>query len=281
MSSAPGVVIATRDRRESLLASLGRLTALPERPPIVVVDNGSSDGTAAAVRRAHPLVQVLEPGRNLGAGARNLGVRALNTELVAFGDDDSWWAPGALATASRLFDRHPRMGLLAARILVGPDERLDATSALMAAAPIPLDPSLPGPPVVGFVACGAVVRRRAYLEVGGFDSRFGIGGEETVPALDLAAAGWGLAYVDAVVAHHHPVGGHPERSTVEVRNELWSVWLRRPVGRARARTLAGLRHRPGGAVRALARAAWILPRRRRVPARVERAVRAAEAARAG
>jgi hypothetical protein len=48
------VVIATRDRRERLLATLGRIGGLPERPPLVVVDNGSCDGTADAVRRRHP-----------------------------------------------------------------------------------------------------------------------------------------------------------------------------------------------------------------------------------
>jgi GT2 family glycosyltransferase len=70
----------------------------------------------------------------------------------------------------------------------------------------PLQPAddLPGPPLLGFIACGAVVRRDAFLEVGGFDARLGVGGEEELLALDLAARGWGLAYVDEVVAHHYP-----------------------------------------------------------------------------
>jgi hypothetical protein len=39
------VVIATRDRRDELLTTLGHLRALPERPPVIVVDNGSTDGS--------------------------------------------------------------------------------------------------------------------------------------------------------------------------------------------------------------------------------------------
>ena len=69
------VVVITRNRREELLRTLGLLAALPERPPVIVVDNGSADGTAAAVRQAHPQVHVIAARRNLGAVGRNLAVR--------------------------------------------------------------------------------------------------------------------------------------------------------------------------------------------------------------
>ncbi|HEX2312720.1 MAG TPA: glycosyltransferase family 2 protein, partial [Thermomonospora sp.] len=106
------VVIATRDRRGELVRTLKTLTALPEEPAIVVVDNASADGTADAVRAEFPAVRVLRLPRNRGAVARTLGVRAAGTPYVAFSDDDSWWEPGALATAAKLFDEHPRLGLL-------------------------------------------------------------------------------------------------------------------------------------------------------------------------
>src|SRR5436309_3600337 len=53
------VVMITYNRREEALRTLVRLTALPEKPRIVVVDNGSSDGTAAAVAERFPEVEVL------------------------------------------------------------------------------------------------------------------------------------------------------------------------------------------------------------------------------
>nr|WP_231121294.1 glycosyltransferase [Motilibacter peucedani] len=226
------VVMATRNRRERVLATLGHLAALPERPPVVLVDNGSDDGTAEAVAASHPEVRVLRPGRNLGATGRTLGVEAAQTPYVAFADDDSWWAPGALVRAQQHFDAHPRLGLLAARILVGPEERLDPVCAEMARAPLGTEPDLPGPSVLGFVACGAVVRRSAYLEVGGFSPVVFFLGEETVLAQDLAAAGWGLAHVDDVVCHHHPgsAGGRTDRTRLQTRNAVLSTWLRRPVG---------------------------------------------------
>src|ERR1700712_420557 len=98
------VVMATRDRRQQVLGTLSRLTALPDQPPIILVDNGSADGTASAVRDRFPSVRVLELGENLGATGRTVGVRAAETPYVAFSDDDSWWAPGALQTAEVLFE---------------------------------------------------------------------------------------------------------------------------------------------------------------------------------
>src|SRR5262245_15594133 len=97
------VVIITHNRKEEVLTTLGHLSRLPERPPILLVDNGSSDGTAAAVAAHFPGVQVVPAGGNLGAAGRNLGVRRAPTPYVAFCDDDTWWEPGALARAADLF----------------------------------------------------------------------------------------------------------------------------------------------------------------------------------
>lgn len=289
---AVGIVVATRDRRDELLATLARLRALPEAPPIVVVDNGSSDGTPAAVRDAFgDAVAVLALGHNRGAAARTAGVRALGTPYVAFSDDDSWWEPSALGRAAEVLDAHPSLGLLAAKVLVGPDERLDPTCEAMAASPLGAGDGGPGPGVLGFVACGAVVRREAFLAAGGFDERYGVGGEEKRLALDLAALGWDLAYVPEVVAHHHPgvSGPRPGRMRRQVRNDLWSAWLRRPVAsalRESGRVLAGVgRREPAAAAAGLADAVagtpWVRRERRVVPPEVELAARAIEAAERG
>jgi GT2 family glycosyltransferase len=279
-----GVAIATRERRAPLEAVLTRLLALPERPPVVVADNGSADGTPAAIRARFPHVQVLELGENRGAGARNAAVAALGTPYAAFSDDDSWWAPGALRRAADVLDAHPRLGLLAARILVGPQEAEDPVCTEMARSPLPAAPGAAGPAVLGFVACGAVVRREAFEQVGGFDARYGIGGEETPLALDLAAAGWELAYVPDIVAHHHPADGgvRPGRRAAMLRNEMWSAWLRRPP-RAAARRTAGLIARNGarphtaaGLAQALRGAGWVARERRVVPDHIESALRVLE-----
>ncbi|REE99416.1 glycosyltransferase family 2 protein [Thermomonospora umbrina] len=198
------VVIATRDRRAELAATLDRLRGLPEGPRVIVVDNGSRDGTARMVRDRFPDVRVVPLRHNLGACARNIGVRHAETPLVAFSDDDSWWEAGALAAAERCFRAHPRLGLLVGRIRRAPDGNVDHVSRKMAAAPLGRDADLPGPSVMGFRACSAVVRRRAFLDAGGFDDLLFFDGAESLLALDLAAAGWGLAYVEDATAWHAP-----------------------------------------------------------------------------
>jgi GT2 family glycosyltransferase len=264
--------MVTRDRRDAALHALGRV---PEGVPVCVVDNASSDGTADAVQERFPAVDVVASPRNLGATGRTLGARRLGTPLVAFADDDSWWADGALELAEALFERHPTLALAAARVLVGPERRLDPTCAAMRDSPLPPDPGLPGPPVLGFVACGAIVRTEAFLGVGGFDPRYGIGGEETRLALDLAAASWDLAYVEDLVAHHHPARSpRPGRSSQALRNDLWSAWARRPLAPALRATARHLRAAPPSTaaragVRAVAGLPWVLRERRVVPSEVE------------
>ncbi len=261
-------VVATRNRWPRLRESLARHAA-----PVILVDNGSTDGTVTRVREHFPHVEVVPLPANRGAVARNVGVARAATPYVAFADDDSWWAPGALDLAAALFERHRRLALLAGRILVGPDERLDATCRLMADSPLGVQPDLPGPSVLGFLACGAVVRRDAFLRAGGFDDVVFFFGEEERLALDLAAAGWGLAYVEQVVAHHHPQPGAAGRSVLASRNRVLTAVLRRPWPEVARIVRAELAVSRSGVLAALPRLPRALGGRRRLPASVEAARR--------
>ncbi|TDE41415.1 glycosyltransferase [Nonomuraea mesophila] len=271
-------MVASRDRLRALARTL------PKHPrPVILVDNGSTDGTAGFVRRHFPDVLLAEPGVNLGAPGRNLGVRMAGTPYVAFADDDSWWAPGALERAADVLDAHPRLAVLGARVLVGPEERLDPVSELMRHSPLGTEPDLPGPSVLGFLACGAVVRREAFLEAGGFDDVIFFFGEEERLAVDLAAKGWGLAYVDDVVAHHHPSPAKDPRGrqALAARNAVLTAVLRRPWPVVARRAFDALRAGPPGweGLRAaVPRLPGALADRRELPPAVERARRRLEQA---
>ncbi|MBY8852153.1 glycosyltransferase, partial [Saccharothrix sp. MB29] len=139
--------------------------------------------------RDFPRVRVLALGHNVGASARNRGVRAADTPYVAFCDDDSWWAPGALDRAEELFREHPALGLVAARVVVEPEGREDPVCAEMASSPLGRGGDLPGPRVLGFICCASIVRREAFLRVGGFNPVLFFPGEERLFSWDMAAAG--------------------------------------------------------------------------------------------
>ncbi|WP_043816710.1 glycosyltransferase family 2 protein, partial [Rubrivivax gelatinosus] len=218
-----GVVVLTHERPAELAHCLAQLVALPERPAIVVVDNGTRGGVAEVVAR-HPGVTLVRSDRNRGAAGRNLGVGVLDTPYVAFCDDDTWWAPGALTRALALLDAFPRIGALSARVLVGPEQQPDPTCAVMAASPLARE-GLPGPRLVSFMAGAAV------------------GAEEPLLALEMAARGWVIVYADEVVTHHHPSAARDllSRRRLLARNRLWLAWLRLPWPLALRDTLAVLR----------------------------------------
>src|SRR5699024_9829160 len=141
--SPVSVVVATRDRVGELRRTLNHLGSLEPRPP-VVVDNASEDETAETVRTGSPDVTLVRLGRNIGCAARNTGVAYTNTPYVAFSDDASWWAPGALERAADAFDTHPRLGLVAAAVRAGDEERADSVNRTLLESPLRTADVLPG-----------------------------------------------------------------------------------------------------------------------------------------
>jgi GT2 family glycosyltransferase len=268
------VIVLTYNRRESLRQVLGRLTSMAERAPVIVVDNGSTDGTASMVREDFPGVELIRSRENLGAAGRNLGAAWAITPFIAFCDDDCWWQPGSLSLACELFVSYPHVASLTARIVVGETNREDPASAEMAASPLASD-GLPGSAILGLMAGATAFRRHAFLEAGGYEPRFFIGGEETVLALDLASRGWQLVYAPSLEVHHHPsqLRDSGTRNALLARNAIWAAWLRLPVGLACAETLETLPrlfHAGGwrGCMEFARGMAWVLRERRVVPAAV-------------
>jgi GT2 family glycosyltransferase len=269
------VVLLTYNRVDELRRSLGKLLAMPEQPPVTVVDNASTDGTATTVAQCYGQVRLITLPRNIGGAGRNAGVRLATTPYVAFCDDDSWWEDGALDLAVEILDHYPDVAALCGRVLLGADCREDSTCAEMAHSPLPAE-GLPGPALLGFIACAVVFRRDAYLEAGGYEARFFIGGEEELLTLDLAAAGWRIAYVPQLTVHHHPspYRDNTARQIIVIRNALWVTWLRLPPASALKETLRIKRRAPshqawrGGLRQALHELPWVWRNRRMLPPQV-------------
>jgi GT2 family glycosyltransferase len=279
------IVVLTYNRCDEVCRTLQHLLALPEGCPVIVIDNGSADGTASTVRARFPSVNVVSLDDNRGAAGRNVGIERAGTPYVALCDDDTWWAPGALSRAADLLDAHPRLALVTGRVLVGKEAREDPTCAVMAATPL-TSMRCPGFPVLGFLAGAVVLRRASFLAVGGFHPRFFLGGEERLVAVDLTARGEDLAYVPDVVAHHDPSPRRnaPGRRRLLARNALWFAVLRRPwpvvAGELWRLTAAAIRDGDArrGLVQAVAGLRWTWRERVPLPPAVERRIRAVEGA---
>jgi GT2 family glycosyltransferase len=253
---------------------------------VVVVDNGSTDGTPRQIAERFPYVTLVIAQTNLGAAGRNLGVAGVSTEYVAFCDDDTWWHAGSLQRAVQLLDATPRAGVLNARVLVNEAGETDDTCQLMARSP--LDTSgLPGPSLIGYMAGACVFRTSLYRQIGGYEPRLFIGGEEELASLDVLASGFAIVYAEELILHHHPspLRDSSLRRRMLARNAAWVAWLRLPWREAwiATRVAINVLRREGkfrhDAFALLTAIPWALARRRVIPNDVERmreAVRIAE-----
>lgn len=280
-SESTSFVIASRDRAYELATTVARL--LDTTPcPIIVVDNDSHDDSVAVISRmaarADGRLRVIELDTNRGAVARNVGVAATATPYVAFCDDDSWWSPDAPAIGAELFDRCPTLGLLAARTIVWPQRREDPFSALLANSALGLRQGLPGPSILGFMSCAAMVRKQAFEAAGGFSDILHFRGEEQLLAVDLAALGWDLCYCADLTAIHQPSSVRATTAAQNartLRNSVLTTWLRRPMTQCIKATgvLLGAavrdREHARAAVEAILRLPDVVNERRPLPARVE------------
>jgi glycosyltransferase involved in cell wall biosynthesis len=123
-SPAPtvGVVVPTHDRPQLLRETLGSILAqetTADLDVLVVHDGTPPDRSVEELSRPGRRVRVIANARKPGlAGARNTGILALDTEWVAFCDDDDTWAPGKLAAQLERAGRHPETPLLTTAICV-------------------------------------------------------------------------------------------------------------------------------------------------------------------
>lgn len=281
------IVVLTYNREEEVCATLARLTALSTpwgHPPIIVVDNASTDATAQRIAAEYPEVELVVAPGNVGAAGRNLGVQRVRTPYVAFSDDDTAWAPTALETAIEILDAHPSIAVLNAQILVGTQNQVDPACDDMAASPLPVIEGV-GPELIGFMAGACVMRAASFRDAGGYWPPLFIGGEEALLALDILQTGQRIVYAPSVVTHHWPssLRDTARRRHLIARNAIWTAWLRLPVRMAVCRSVqiveqASTRQAQAQLLGSVVRRTWLIWRQRRcvstpVYEKVERVLR--------
>jgi GT2 family glycosyltransferase len=208
---AISLIIATRNRHDFLRACLERVAAIHAKVPweLILVDNGSTDGTGDVAREFLSSGQVAgrlvcEPRVGLGR-ARNTGIAAATGEILAFTDDDCYPREDLLDRLVEAF-ADEGLGVLGGRVLL--HDPTDAPVTIQTeerAIPLPR-----GRVVRPGIVHGAnlAVRRSALRTIGGFDPMLGAGTPFPCEDIELVArvivAGWDGGYFpEPVVYHHH------------------------------------------------------------------------------
>ena len=260
--------------------------ALEAEWEVLVVDNGSTDGSQEAVRRRTG-VRLVEAGRNLGfAAGNNLGIRHAQGRYVVLLNNDAYPRAGFLQALLRAAEADARVGAVTSKLLF--DSR---PATIQNAGVLLLDDGAgvdrgSGQPddgrfaqreeVFGFCGAGALLRRQALDDVGGFDERFFMYYEDLDLSWRLRLRGWSVLFEPAAVADHGHATSSREWSaffTFHVdRNRVFTLLKnarlgfllrsllrlgRRGAGSAPARAS---QHRPGGVhIPVLASLVWHLP----------------------
>ncbi|MCA9933140.1 MAG: glycosyltransferase family 2 protein [Ardenticatenaceae bacterium] len=241
---------------------------------VILVDNGSSDGTQAYVREQFPEVRLLELGQNRGfTGACNAGWRAASGEFIILLNNDTEVAPDWLANVVDAFERHPEVGSIASKMLL-----FDKRDHLHTAGDFVRVDGIPGNRGVWqkdegqfdreeyvFSACGgsAAYRQTMLAEIGFLDDDFFFSCEDVDMGWRVNLVGWRVLYVPTAVLYHKlkATGGDVTGSYYDGRNFLYLIWKNYPgsllrrhwrlILRAQWRiTQEALRHWRGEAARA-------------------------------
>jgi glycosyltransferase involved in cell wall biosynthesis len=194
------VVVPVYNGEETIVECLDSLLALqyPEdRVELVVVDNGSRDGTVRLLRRYGDCVTRLAESKRGPAAARNAGLRAAGGDVVAFTDADCRVDPDWLAAIVAPLE-DPRVGIVGGTIrATSPGNDIELFGEVIHDHRKAIE--VFQPPCA--ITMNWASRRGVLQELGGFDERFRRG-EDGDLSYRVSQAGYTLAFAPAAVVYH-------------------------------------------------------------------------------
>jgi len=234
------VVSLTFNRRENIceLLSMLRHQTYPSFE-VIVVDNGSTDGTVEMVRSCFPEVKLIETGENLGMIAYNLGFKTARGEYILVMDDDG--LPGSsdwIEQVVRRFEADPKLGAVCCTVRMRDTGRIAHDSPQF----VPEGDEATGYPAVAYNGTGAGIRavalRGGYLYPECYYRSY----LELALCTNLLKRGWEVRHFPSIeVWHSRPSGSSvPVLRYYALRNYFWYVWEHYPGGAAVWETLHAL-----------------------------------------
>ena len=237
---AVSTIVVNHERRDLLKSCLRSLETAMERveekAELLVVDNGSADGSVELVREHFPNVRLVELKRNEGfAGGLAKGIEAARGEWVAVFNNDTTVEPDALAVMLAAGASDPAVGSVAAQMRFADRrdvlnsagfelDRLGIAADRLVGQRVNDHQEHEPYEVFGATGGAAIFRSEMLTEVGGFDETFFAFFEDVDLAWRARAHGWRALYAPgAVVYHHHSATarhGSPTKLYLVGRNRV-------------------------------------------------------------
>ena len=210
------VVIPSWNEKDLLGICLDSLLAQTQKANIIVVDNGSSDGSAAFIRENYVGVQLIERDKNYGfTGGVNPGIEAAlqkGDEFVALFNNDAVaekdWLEKLVSTARK----HPKVGIVTSKLMLMDKKHIDSTGEFYSVWGVPfprgrdeVDKGQYDELTEIFAASGgaSLYRSKMLGEIGLFDEDFFAYFEDVDMSFRAQLAGWKVLYEPGAVAYHH------------------------------------------------------------------------------
>ncbi len=209
---------------------------------VLLVDNGSTDGTQEMVRKQYPEMRMIELGVNRGfTGACNVGYAEARGEIIILLNNDTEVDSNWLQAIVEAFDKHPHAGSIASKMLLFDRRHIFHTAGDF----YRLD-GIPGnrgvwqqdhgqydQEEVVFSACGgaAAYRRQMLDEIGFLDDDFFFSCEDVDLAWRANLAGWQVLYLPSAIVYHKLKASGSSGATssyYDGRNFLYLIWKNYP-----------------------------------------------------
>jgi len=190
------VLWVTRNRCKELVRSIESVleqTRLPDE--LVVIDNASEDDSVQTVSSRFPQIKIIRLHRNIGCpSARNVGVANCTSEIIYFLDDDGWLNPNALEKILPCFAPDSTTGAAMSRIIHISENGQEFQNA----------DNHHAHTLNNFNGGSTAIRKKAFLDCGGFPDDFFRQVEEVALSLYLMDKGYEIIYEPTSIMYHRP-----------------------------------------------------------------------------
>jgi len=222
------VIYATFNRRKLILEALADLRKQTYKNiEVIVVDNGSTDGTANAIEKQFPGVTLIKLKENIGCpSGRNVGIRAAHGEYIMTLDDDAFSEPTLIEKGVYILKNYPQIGIVYGKIFTYPSMQIENWNNRSSS-----EFSSKSFFTYSFSEGGSLIRKKVLDEVGMYPENFFRQFENRDLGNRILNAGYRLLYYPRMVLYHKGTPAGTSELYYSYRNLIYLYIKQYPVAR--------------------------------------------------